>query len=84
MNFYQMGLDVVVQRLKTDIQKGLSSDDARQRLDIFGYNEIPHKELTSVWIILIKSILKPINGYSDSCNDSKFATFTHSRILLSS
>ncbi len=60
MNFYQMGLDAIAQHFKTDIQNGLSSEDARQRLDVFGYNEIPHKQPISVWIIILNQFLNPL------------------------
>lgn len=60
MNFYQMNLDAVARHFNTDIQNGLSSEDARQRLDIFGYNEIPHKQPTSIWIVILNQFLNPL------------------------
>ena len=60
MNFYQMGSDAVAQYFKTVVQSGLSSQDARDRLEVFGYNEIPHKQPTNILTILLNQFLNPL------------------------
>lgn len=60
MNFYQMSHDAVSQYLKTNIQAGLSSQDAHQRLDVFGYNQIPHGKPTSFSVLFLRQFLNPL------------------------
>jgi Ca2+-transporting ATPase len=60
MNFYQMSIDAVVQHFKTSIEAGISSKDAYQRLDVFGYNEIPHEKPAGVWVLLLRQFLNPL------------------------
>ena len=60
MNFYKMSQDAVSQYFKTNIQTGITSQDAHQRLDVFGYNEIPHEKPISVWSLILRQFLNPL------------------------
>jgi P-type Ca2+ transporter type 2C len=51
--WYVMSGDEVLDKLDTDLQSGLSEQDARQRLDTHGKNELPREGGTSLWELLI-------------------------------
>ncbi|MDH7509301.1 MAG: cation-translocating P-type ATPase [Methanomassiliicoccales archaeon] len=46
--------DVVLSLLKTDVEKGLSTEEARSRLNVYGYNELASRKRVSPVHILIK------------------------------
>ncbi len=51
----------VVERLGTSLERGLSSEEARARLERFGPNAVPEKE-ESVWKRLLKRFWGPSPG----------------------
>lgn len=57
---YQEHVDAVSQQHKTNIQSGLSSDEALQRLKKYGQNIIPKKGATSSFVILFHQFVSPI------------------------
>jgi magnesium-transporting ATPase (P-type) len=44
LNGHSMSIDEVVKELDTDLNKGLSVEEARSRLEKCGYNELQRKE----------------------------------------
>ncbi len=53
-DYHQQNLDETIRQLRSDRQYGLSSDEAKRRLDTYGLNEIKTQE-ESVWHRLLIS-----------------------------
>ena len=47
---------LVLEQLSTDADDGLSSIEARSRLDTYGYNRLDEGEGVSIWKILLRQI----------------------------
>jgi Ca2+-transporting ATPase len=50
--WYQLETDQVIEKLQTDSQNGLSDEEARNRLEKYGLNELVEKGGRSPWLIL--------------------------------
>ena len=50
--WYQLDTEEVLQKLQTDPEVGLSSAEAQQRLEQYGYNELIERGVKSPWLIL--------------------------------
>ena len=50
--WYQLETDQVIENLQTDPQDGLSDEEARNRLEKYGPNELVEKGGRSPWLIL--------------------------------
>lgn len=55
MKYHLMAADQVADRLKTD-PKGLSSEDARQRLSQYGHNTLEVKKKKTIWVMLLHQL----------------------------
>ena len=58
--YYLLDSDGVIQKLKTNIEKGLSSDEVNTRQKRYGFNILPKKESDTFFKMLIKGIFDPI------------------------
>lgn len=58
--FYLEDRQVVISNLETDKTKGLTSNEAKQRLEKYGKNQLEEKKGKSFWQKLIEQILDPM------------------------
>ncbi len=59
-NWHSINLKKIEEKLETDFEKGLSSEEVKKRIDSIGYNELKEKKRVSVYTIFFnqfKSIL---------------------------
>ncbi|HED38051.1 MAG TPA: magnesium-translocating P-type ATPase, partial [Ignavibacteria bacterium] len=49
-----------LQQLNTDLKKGLTSAEAEERLDKYGYNGLAHSKTFSIWIDLFNRLKSPL------------------------
>jgi Ca2+-transporting ATPase len=56
-NWHSMEIDQVLKELKTDPDQGLSNEEARSRLEKYGYNELKRKERRQPPFWSLKNIL---------------------------
>ena len=54
MNYYQKTAQEVVVEFSTDIQKGLSTSEAKDRIVTFGYNELAQKRQETIFDIFVR------------------------------
>jgi len=40
---WKLSIEEVLEKLKVDLEKGLSKEEAENRLKIYGFNELPEK-----------------------------------------
>jgi len=59
-SFYQKKKEAVVNYFSSDIEKGLSSSEAQERLEKYGPNRLPEKEKLAWWQILIDQFKSPL------------------------
>ena len=59
-NSYAISVEDVVSELDVNLKDGLSSDDVRKRLKIFGGNKLKHKKPKSIWIIFLEQFVDPV------------------------
>ena len=57
--FYQKSSEEVINKLKSDIS-GLSSKEAKSRLEKYGYNELAEKSKVSIWKLFLDSFKDPL------------------------
>ena len=57
---FNTDIKIVVQRLNSSIQFGLTNEEAERRIQEYGVNEIPEKKKKSRWKILIDQFIDPI------------------------
>lgn len=57
--YYSMSVEEVKQKLQTN-EEGLSSKEAKKRLEKYGLNELPKKKPDSIFKIIFKEITDPI------------------------
>ncbi len=57
--FYMMDLDEAIKLLKTN-PEGLSSQEAKERLEEYGKNELKEKESIPTWKIFLESFKDPM------------------------
>ncbi len=50
LNWYNKGIQAISEELSTDLQKGLSREEAAGRIEKYGYNELKEKEKEPVWV----------------------------------
>ncbi|MCR8472499.1 MAG: HAD-IC family P-type ATPase, partial [Crenarchaeota archaeon] len=55
-NWHALDVKQVAEELKVDIEYGLSIDEAKERLKIYGYNELPVKKRKAIWEMLLEQI----------------------------
>jgi len=60
MNVHALHLEELKQQLNTDLDKGLSTDEANKRLSKFGPNQLPEKKPPSSWDILKDQFKSPL------------------------
>jgi magnesium-transporting ATPase (P-type) len=53
-NWYSLEKQDISGKLDTDLENGLSSDSAKERLNSIGYNELVGKEGITIWQMLIE------------------------------
>lgn len=57
---WKLSIEEVLEKLKVDLEKGLSKEEAENRLKIYGFNELPEKKPKSIFTRIynqIKSLL---------------------------
>ncbi|WP_046227897.1 cation-translocating P-type ATPase [Paenibacillus dauci] len=59
MEFYQTSTEEALQKVDTT-EKGLTSEQARQRLERDGYNELKGKERTPTWKLIVENLRDPM------------------------
>jgi len=60
INFYQMGIEQVVDHFKTNIRSGLTSKASHSYLKEYGPNQLPNKSRTTAFRVLINQFLSPL------------------------
>src|SRR3989338_5411985 len=60
MNYYQKTAQEVVVEFSTDIQKGLSTSEAKDRIVTFGYNELAQKRQETIFDIFVRQFKSPL------------------------
>jgi magnesium-transporting ATPase (P-type) len=58
----------VLEQLSTDADDGLTSTEARSRLDIYGHNRLEESEGLPNWKILLRQIANAMMLVSPSCS----------------
>jgi Ca2+-transporting ATPase len=53
---WQLKKEEILSLLKTDIEKGLSKEEAKERLKIYGFNELPEKKQKSIFLRIYEQI----------------------------
>lgn len=48
--WFHLSIEESIEKLQTQANEGLSTDEARCRLDLYGLNQLPEKERTPEWI----------------------------------
>ncbi len=74
--YYNLTVSQVVEKLQTSLENGLSKDEARKRLDIYGYNEFEKKKKKGIFykfmqqfksfmiiVLLVAALISGIVGY---------------------
>ena len=56
---YSLNQEEVLQKYKTD-KEGLSTKEAKKRIEKYGYNELPHKKPDSIFKIFFSELMDPI------------------------
>ncbi|MDD3439272.1 MAG: HAD-IC family P-type ATPase, partial [Clostridiaceae bacterium] len=56
LNWYNKGIQAISEELSTDLQKGLSREEAAGRIEKYGYNELKEKEKEPVWVKIGKQL----------------------------
>lgn len=59
MNYYKENVEDILNKLQTSLN-GLSENDAKERLNRYGKNELPKKKSISIFKIFFKEIFDPI------------------------
>ena len=54
IDYQKIEIEELIRQLKVDIEKGLSTSEAVQRLKVYGYNEVPEKKANPYLIFLKK------------------------------
>ena len=49
-NWFHMSIEETKQELKTDLEKGLSEEQVRQKVEEFGYNELKEQKKKSLFV----------------------------------
>ncbi len=60
MQFYQSEIATVIKNLASNLEKGLSSKQAQDRLQKHGINKLPEKPPSSIFVILIRQFINPL------------------------
>lgn len=55
-NWHAMDPRQVAEELKVDISQGLSTAEAKRRLEIYGYNELPVKKKKTLWQMILEQL----------------------------
>ena len=58
--YYTLDVNAVVQSLQTDVNKGLTENEVRKRLDEHGQNVVEEKKQVSAFTILLRQFSNPI------------------------
>ena len=53
VNWYSLEMQEVSSKLNTDLEKGISSELAKERLKTYGYNELTGKSGPTIWQMLL-------------------------------
>ena len=54
MNWYKLSVEETKEQLDVDLERGLSSEEAKERLERFGSNELEERGRVSSWRILLR------------------------------
>jgi len=57
---YTLDIEAISQQLQTDLQKGLSEDEATVRIDKFGLNSYKEQDQKNIFLILVQQFNSPI------------------------
>ena len=57
---YQATIDAVIARLETNSTTGLTDQEAKKRLSLFGPNELPKKSAEPLYIIFLRQFQSPL------------------------
>lgn len=60
MEFYQQSKEKILSSLKTDSEKGLSSDEVKRRQEENGYNELEQQDRQSIFSLFIETFKDPM------------------------
>lgn len=60
MNAWFKTVEEVADHFKTDLEKGLTKEEAKLRLEKYGLNSIVMKKKTSPWLILFRQFKSPV------------------------
>ena len=60
MEFYQLKIEKVLEKLKTNLKNGLTTSETTNRLKQYGPNTLPEKNPPSAFIIFAKQFLSPL------------------------
>lgn len=58
--YYYMGVEDAARALKADVVKGLDSDEARQRLQLFGPNELREQAGPGIFQMFLRQFMEPL------------------------
>ena len=57
---YQLTVDMVIARLETNSKTGLTDQEAKKRLSLFGPNELPEKKIEPLYAIFLRQFQSPL------------------------
>lgn len=69
---YSLPWEVVIQELSTELDKGLTTEEARRRLQQYGPNRLEEDKGVSTVNILARQIVNAMMLVSRSCSDHNF------------